>query len=230
MSGGRPISSGTDAHARTEGGSCRAPRPRARRAPAPRPRPGAACPTAAGWPWSCPRRSRPTRPRMQPAGSERSSGPSVKPGKERRMPLSAKAYRASGPGAAAPIDPMSHNGSSNRMSSISCSSPRPSPAPAASLRRRAQVLLRLHERLLAQQRPALAGHEAAHARDGVDQALALELLVGALGRDDADAQVARERADGRQRLVRGQRAAFGWRRGSAGRPGRRSACRRGCRW
>ena len=55
--------------------------------------------------------------------------------------------------------------------------------------------------LFAQQFHVARGHEVALAGHGVDIAGLQKLVVGALGGDDADAQILGQRADGRQGLV-----------------------------
>ena len=47
---------------------------------------------------------------------------------------------------------------------------------------------------------AARGDKASLSRDGVDEALAFQLLIGALGRDHADAQILRQRADRRKQI------------------------------
>ena len=58
--------------------------------------------------------------------------------------------------------------------------------------------------LFAQEIEILLRHEASLAGNGGHVALRLEILVGALGRDRADAQLRGERADGRELLACGE--------------------------
>ena len=63
-----------------------------------------------------------------------------------------------------------------------------------------EQLLDVPEALLAKKLEVAAGHEAALAGHRLDEALELQLGVRALGRDDADAQVAGQCSDGGQLL------------------------------
>ena len=63
-----------------------------------------------------------------------------------------------------------------------------------------EQLLDVAEAFFAQQLEVAAGHEAALAGHRLDEALRFQLGVGALRRDDADAQIAGQRPDGGQLL------------------------------
>ena len=64
-----------------------------------------------------------------------------------------------------------------------------------------QMIFDLFQMFLAQQLRIFRGDKAALRRNGIEEALAFQLIVGALGRHDADAQILCEISDRRQRII-----------------------------